>query len=149
MIKNQPDIDKIHLYAKDLYEVKYQYLINEREGVDINLFNDPKAFIEYSNDRCNVYKGIDDYNPDEENKIIIVFADVIADMNQNKRLNSIVTDLFISREILNISLVFITQSYFKVSKDVRVNTTHFFITQILSKRGLQQIVINNSSGIRN
>ena len=96
MIKNQPDIDKIHLYAKDLYEVKYQYLINEREGVDINHFNDPKAFIEYSNDRCNVYKGIDDYNPDEENKIIIVFADVIADMNQNKRLNSIVTDLFIS-----------------------------------------------------
>ena len=137
------------MYAKDLYEVKYQYLINEREGVDINYFNDPKAFIEHSNDSCNVYKGIDDYNPDEENKIIIVFDDVIADMNQNKKLNSIVTDLFISWEKLSISLVFITQSYFKVSKDVRLSTTHFFITQILSNRGLQQIVINYSSGIRN
>ena len=114
------------MYAKDLYEVKYKYLINEREGVGINHFNDPKAFIEYSNDRRNVYKGIDDYNPDKENKIIIVFADVIADMIPNKKLNSIVTNLLIRGEKLNSSLVFITQSYFKVPKDFRLNTTHFF-----------------------
>ena len=64
LIENQPDIDKIYLYAKDLYEAKYQYLINKREDVGINHFNDPKAFIEYSNDMHDVYKNIDDYNSD-------------------------------------------------------------------------------------
>ena len=68
-------------------------------------------------------------------------------MNQNKKLNSIVTDLFISWEKLSISLVFITQSYFKVSKDVRLNTTHFLISKIPNKRELQQIAINHSSDI--
>ena len=63
LIENQPDIDKIYLHAKDLYESKYQYLINKRESVGINHFNDPKAFIEYSNDIHNVYKNIDEYNP--------------------------------------------------------------------------------------
>ena len=147
LIENQPDIDKIYLYAKDPYEAKYQYLINKREGVGINHFNDPKAFIEYSNDMHDVYKNIDDYNPDKENKILIVFDDMIADMIQNKKLNSIVTELFIRGRKLNISLVFITQSYFKVPKDVRLNTTHFFITKILSKRELQEISINHSSDI--
>ena len=125
-IENQPDVDKIYLYAKDKYEAKYQYLINKREGVVINHFNDPKAFIEYSNDMRNVYKNIDDENPDKDNKILIVFDDMIADMIHNKKLNSIVTELFIRGRKLNISLVFITQSYFKVPKDVRLNTTHFF-----------------------
>ena len=78
LIENQPDIDKIYLYVKDPYESKYQYLINKREGVDINHFDDPKAFIEYSNDIHDVYKNIDDYNPDKENKILIVFDDMIA-----------------------------------------------------------------------
>ena len=94
----------------------------------------------------NVYKNINHYNPDKENKILIV-DDMIADMIQNKKLNSIVTELFIRGRKLNISLVFITQSYFKVPKDVRLNTTHFFITKILSKRELQQIAINHSSDI--
>ena len=57
--RNQPDIDKIYLYAKDPYEAKYQYLINKRESVGINPFNNPKAFIEYSNDMHDVYKNID------------------------------------------------------------------------------------------
>ena len=95
----------------------------------------------------DVYKTIDDYNPDKENKILIVFDDMIADMIHNKKLNSIVTKLFIGGRKLNISLVFITQSYFKVSKDVRLNTSHFFITKILNKRELQQIAINHSSEI--
>ena len=73
LIENQPDIDQIYLYAKDPYEAIYQYLINKREGVGINHFSDPKAFIEYSNDMHNVYKNIDDYNPDKGNKILIVF----------------------------------------------------------------------------
>ena len=144
LINNQPDIDKIYLYAKDPYEAKYQYLINKREGVGINHFNDPKAFIEYSNDMHDAYKNIDRYNPDKKIKIQIVFDDMIADMINNKKLNSIVTELFIRGRKLNISLVFITQSYFK---DVRLNTTHFFIMKIPNKRELQQIAINHSSEI--
>ena len=114
----------------------------------INHFNDPKAFIEYSNDMQDVYKNIDEYNPDKENKILIVFDDMIADMINNKKLNSIVTKLFIRGRKLNISLVFITQSYFKVPEDVRLNTTHFFIAKIPNKRELQQILRNHSSDIR-
>ena len=95
IIENQPDIDKIYLYAKDLYEAKYQYLINKRESVLMNNFNDPKAFIEYSNDMHNVYKNINYYNPYKENKILLVFDDMIADMINSQRLNSIVTELFI------------------------------------------------------
>ena len=136
LIENQPDIDKIYLYAKDLYEAKYQYLIHIREKVGLNHFNDPKAFIEYSHDMQNVYKNIGEYNIDKEHKILIVFDDIIADMINNKKLNSTVTELFIRGRKLNISLVFTTQSYFKVPKDVRLNTTHFFITKIANKREL-------------
>ena len=88
-----------------------------------------------------------DYNPDKENKILIVFNDMIADMIYNKKLNSIVTELFIRGRKLNISIVFITQSYFKVPKGVRLNTTHFFIMKIPNKRELQQIAISHSSDI--
>ena len=95
----------------------------------------------------DVYKNIDDYNLDKENKILIVFDDMIADMIHNKKLNSIVTELFIKGRKLNISLGFITQSYFKIPKDVRLNTTHFFTAKILNKRELQQIAINHSSDI--
>ena len=135
------------MYAKDPNEAKYQHLINKTEGVGIDHFHDPKAFIEYVNDMHNVYRNISYYNPEKENKILIFFNYMIADMIQNKKLNSKVTNLFIRERRLNISLVFITQSYFKVSKDVRLNTTHFFITKTLSKRELQQIVINHSSDI--
>ena len=83
------------------------------------------------------------YNPEKQNKILIVLNDMIANTTQNKKLNSIVTELFIRARKLNISLVFITQAYFKVPKDVRLNTTHFFITKTLSKRELQQIAINH------
>ena len=94
-----------------------------------------------------VYKNIGNYNPDKENEILIVFGNMIADMIKNKELNSIVTKLFIRGRNLNISLVFITQSYFKVPKDVRLNTTNFFIMKIPNKRELQQIAINHSSDI--
>ena len=108
LIEKQPDIDKIYLCAKDPYEAKYQYLINKREGVGIDHFNDPKAFVEYSNDIRDVYKNIDEYNIDKEHKILIVFDDMIADIIKNKKLNSIVTELFIRGRKLNISLAFIT-----------------------------------------
>ena len=94
-----------------------------------------------------VYKNIGNYNPDKENEILIVFGNMIADMIKNKELNSIVTKLFIRGRKLNISLVFITQSYFKFPKDVRLNTTNFFIMKIPNKRELQQIAINHSSDI--
>ena len=147
LIENQPDIDKIYLYPKDPYEAKYQHLINQREGVGIDHFNDPKAFIEYSHAMRNVYKNIDDYRTDKENKVFIAFGDMVTNMIHNKKLNLIVAELFIRGRKLNISLGFITQSYFKVPKDVRLNTTHFFITKILSKGELQQIAINQSSDI--
>ena len=135
------------MYAKDQYEAKHQYLINKREGVGIDHFSDSETFIEHSNNMHDVYRNIGEYNPDKENKISTVFNDTIADMIHNKKLNSIVTELFIRGRKLNISLVFITQSYFKVPKDVRLNTTHFFIAKIPNKRELQQIAINHSSDI--
>ena len=101
LIETQPDIDKIYLYAKDSYEAKYYYLINKREGVGMDDFNDSKAFIEYSKDMHDVDKNIDECNPDKENKILIVFDDMIADMIHNKKLNSIVTELFIRGKKLN------------------------------------------------
>ena len=94
----------------------------------------------------DVYKNIDDYNLDKENKILIVFDDMIAGMINNKKINSIVTELFIRGRKLNISIVFITQSYFKFPKDVRLNTSHFFVANIPNKGELQQIA-NHSSDI--
>ena len=90
----------------------------------------------------DVYKSIDECNIDKERKILIVFDDMFADMINNKKLISI------RGRKLNISPVFITQSYFKVPKDVRMNTTHFFISKIPNKRELQQIAINHSSDVR-
>ena len=147
LINNQPDIDKIYLYAKDPYETKYQYLINKREKVGLDHFHDPKAFMEYSNDMQDVYKNIEDYNPIKKSKVLIVFDDMIADMINNKKLNPIVTELFIRGTKLSIYFVFITQSYLKVQKDVRLNSTHFFIMKIPNKRELQQIALNHSSDI--
>ena len=143
LINNEPHIDKIYLYAKDPYEAKYQYLINEREKVGLNNFDDPKAFMEYSNDMQDVYKSIEDYNPIKKRKVLIVFDDMIADMINNKKLNPVVTELFIRGRKFSISIAFITQSNFKVPKDVRLNSTHFFILKIPNKRELQQIALNH------
>ena len=147
LTNNQPDIDKIYLYVKDPYEAKYQYLINKREKVGLDHFNDSRAFMKYSNDMQDVYKKIEDYNPGKKRKILIVFDDMIADMINNKKLNPVVTESFIRGRKLNVSIVFITQSHFKVPKDVRLNSTHFFIMKIPNKRELQQISLNHSSDI--
>ena len=97
------------MYAKDPYEAKYQYLINIREKVGLDNYDDLEAFIEYLNDMQNVYKNVDEYNIDEERKILIVFDDMIADMINNNKLNSIITELFFRGRKLNIFLVFITR----------------------------------------
>ena len=99
--------------------------------------NDPKAFTEFSNDMQDVYKNIEEYNIGKKCKILIVFDDMIDYMINNKKLNPVVTELFIRGTKLNISIVFITQSYFKVPKDVRLNSTHFFIMKIPNKRERQ------------
>ena len=103
--------------------------------------------MEYSNDIQDVYENIKDYNPIKKRKILIVFDDMIADMINNNKLNSIVTELLIRGRKLNISIVFIAQSYFKLPKDVRLNSTHFFIMKIPNKRELQQLALNHSSDI--
>ena len=127
------------MYAKDPYEAKYQYLIKTRDELGTDHHNDPRAYIEYSNDMHDVYKNINYYNPDKENKILIVFDDMIADMINNKNLNSPLTELFIRGRKLNISLVFIAQSYLKVSKDIRLNTSHFLLQKFQIKENLNKL----------
>ena len=95
----------------------------------------------------DVYKYIEEYSTDKERKILIVFGDMIADIINNKKLNSLITELFIRGRKLNISVVFITQSHFKVPKDVKLNPTHFFIMKIPNKIESQQIALNHSSDI--
>ena len=143
LINEQKDIDKIYLYAKDLSESKYEYLIKNRENAGIKHLNDGNAFIECSNTMDDVYKSIDDYNPNRRRKILIVFDDMIGDIMINKKFQAILKELFIRCWKINISLVLITQSYFSVPKDVRLNSTHDLIMKINSKRELQNIAINH------
>ena len=153
LISHQPDIDKIYLYAKDPYETKYQLIINKRENMSIIFYknikylNDSKAFIEYSNDIDDIYKSIEEYNPKEKCKILIVFDDMIADMLSNEKRNPTVDEIFIRGRKLKISLVFITQSYFTIPKNTRLNSAHYFIMKIPNKQELQQISFNHSSVI--
>ena len=114
LINEQNDIDKVYLYARDLSEPKYEYLIKKREDSGIKHVNNPNAFIEYSNTMDDVYENINDYNPIRKRKKLIVFDDMIADIMTNKRFQAIIKELFIRCRKLNISLVFITQSYFSV-----------------------------------
>ena len=95
----------------------------------------------------DIYKNIEEYNPNKNKKILVALDDLIADMLSNKKLNLIVTELFIRGRKLNISLVFIMQSYFAVPKNVRLNSTHYLVMKILNKRELQQITFNHSSDI--
>ena len=92
LINHKQDIDKIYLYAKDPYQEKYQLLINKRKSASLKYFNDSKAFAEYTNDMGDIYKNIDECNPNKERKIA---DDMIADILNNKKLNKIVTELFI------------------------------------------------------
>ena len=133
LIKEQDDIDKIYLYAKDLSEPKYEFLIKKREDVGIKYCNDPNAFIECSNTMDDVYENIDNFNLNRK-RLLVVFDDMIADIMTNKKFQAIIKELFIRCRKLNISLVFITQSYFSVPKDVRLNSTHYLIMKINNKK---------------
>ena len=133
------------MYAKDLNEPKYDFLIKKRVNAGIKNLNDSNSFIEYSDTMDDVYENIDDYNPKRKRKFLIVFDDMIADIVTNKRFQGIIKELFIRCRKLNISLVFITQSYFSIPKEVRLTSTHYLIMKIQNKSELQQISINDSA----
>ena len=138
---------KIYLYTKDLSEPKYQFLIEKHENAGIKNYNDPTAFIEYSNTMDDVYGIINDYNPKRKRKILIVFDDMIADIMTNKKFQAIIKELFIRCRKLNISLVFITESFFSVPKEVGLNSTHYLVMKIHNRRELQNVAINHSTDI--
>ena len=140
-------IDKIYLHAKDLNEPEYQFLIKKREDIGINHLNDPKAFMEYSTFMDDIYNNINDYNPNRKRKILIVFDDMTADVMTNKKFQAIIKELFIRCRKLNISLVFITQSYFSVPEEVILNSTNYLIMKIHNERDLQQIGTTHSGDI--
>ena len=138
LINEQNDINKIYLYARDLNEPKYKYLIKKREDAGIKHLNNLKAFIKCSNTMDDVYVNINDYNSNRRRKMLLVFDDMIK---------AIIKELFIRCRKLIISLVFITQSYFSVPKDVRSNSTHFLIMEINNRKKLHNIAINHFADI--
>ena len=135
--------DKIYLYAKDTNEEKYQYLINKREQVRIKNLNDPYAFIKYSNDMNDVLENINNYNKNRDKKVLIIFDDMIADIMRSEKFKAIVKELFIRCIKLNISIVFKTQSYFRTSKDARLNSNHYILMKISDKKELKSITEEN------
>ena len=146
-LNNTNPIDKIYLYAIDLSEPKYEFLNSNRKNAGIKNYNDPTAFIEYSNIMDDVFSNIDDYNTKRKQRVLIVFDDMIADIMTNKKFESIIKELFIRCRKLNISIVFITQSYFRTPKDARLNSTHYPLMKIQCKKELQKIAQDNLSDI--
>ena len=132
LIKNQqPDSDNIYLYVKDPFKSKYELLIKEREKVGIKNLKNPKKFVDYS-------QTIDEIdNPTKKRRVLIVFDDMIIDTESNKKVCPKVIKLFLRGKKLNVLLVFISQSFFKAPKTIRLNATHYFIMKIPSKRELQ------------
>ena len=135
------------MYGKDPYEAKLQFLIKKREITGLKHFNDSKAFISYSNYMDGIYKNITEFNPNKKRKVLIVFDDLIADLLTNKNCNPIVTELFIRGRKVNISLIYITQYYFAVPKNIRLSSMHYFIMKIQNKREIREIALNHSSDI--
>ena len=143
LINDLHPIDKIYLYAKDLHEPKYEYLINKREQAGIKNLNDPHAFIEYSEDMNDV-PDINNYNKNRDKKVLIVFDDMIADIEYNKNFKRTIKELFYGARKINVLIVFITQSYFRVLKDARLNSTHYILMKIGNKKELKRIAEEKS-----
>ena len=139
LVNNLHPINKIYLYAKDIDEKKYQFLINKREQAGIKTLNDPHAFIEYSDDMDDVLDDINNYNENRDKKVLIVFDDMIPDIEYNKKFKRIIKELFYRARKINVSIVFITQSYFRVLKDARLNSTHYILMKICNKKELKRI----------
>ena len=139
-------IHKIYLYVKDTDEEKYQYLINKREQVGIKNLNDPYAFMEYS-DMNDVLENINNNNKNRDKKVLIIFDDMIADIMRSEKFKATVKELFIRCRKLNISIVFITESYFRTPKDARLNSTHYILMKISNKKELKSIAEENSGNL--
>ena len=144
LINNFHPIDKIYLYDKDTDEEKYQHLINKREQAGIKNLNYPHTFIEYSNDMNDVLDDINNYNKNRDKKVLIIFDDMIADIMRSEKFKPTVKELFIRCRKLNISIVFITHSYFRTPKDARLNSTHYILMKIGNKKELKSIAEENS-----
>ena len=144
LINNLHPIDKIYLFAKDIGEDKYSYLINKREKAGLINLNDPKAFIEYSDNMDNVFDNINNHNKNRDKKVLIIFDDMIADIMKSEKFKAIVKEIFIRCRKLNVSIVFITQSYFRTPKDARLNSTHYILMKIGSKQELKSITEEKS-----
>ena len=145
LINNLHPIDKIYLYAKDIHEPKYEYLINKREQAGIKNLNDPQAFIEYSDDMNDVLDDINNYNKNRDKKVLQVFDGMIADIEYNKNFKQIIKELFYRARKINISIVCITQSYFRALKDAILNSTHYILMKIGNKKELK-IIAEEKSG---
>ena len=102
-------------------------LINGREKVGVENLKNPKAFSDYSQKIDDVYENLEDYNLRKKRRVLIVFVDMIEDMETNKKVSPIVTDLFLRGKKHNILLVFISQYYSKVPKTINLNATRYFI----------------------
>ena len=135
------------MYPRDLSKPKYEYLIKKRENIEIKHLNDPNPLTECSNTMDKAYQNIDDYNPSRKRKKLIVFDDMIADIIKNRRFQAIIKELIIRSRKVNISLAFITQSDFSVSKYVRLNSTHYLIMKINNRKESQNMAINHSADI--
>ena len=146
LINNLHPIDKIYLYAKDIHEPKYEYLINKREQAGIKNLNDPNAFIEYSDDMNDVLDDINIFllNKNRDKKVLIVFDDMIADIEYNKNFKRIIKELFYRARKINVSIVFITQSYLRALKDARLNSMHYIIMKINNKKELKRLAEEKS-----
>ena len=144
LINNLHPIDKIYLYAKDIDERKYQFLINKREQAGLKNLNDSKTFIEYSNNMSDALDDINNYNKNRRKKVLIVFDDMIADIEYNKDFKKIIKELFYRARKINVSIVFITQSYFRTLKDPILNSTHYILMKINNKKELKRIAKEKS-----
>ena len=134
----------MYLYAKDTDEKKYQFLINKREQAGIKNLNDLHAFIEYLSDMNDVLDDINNYNKNRDKKVLIIFDDMIAGIMRSEKFKAIVKELFIRCRKLNISIAFITQSYFRTPKDAILNSTHYILMKIGNKKELKSIAEENS-----
>ena len=144
LINNLHHIDKIYLYVKDIDQDKYKYLINKREQAGLKNLNDSKAFIEYSNDMSDALDDINNYNKNRDKKVLTISDDMIADIEYNKDFKKIIKELFYRARKINVSIVFVTQSYFRALKDARLNSTHYILMKISNKKELKKIAEEKS-----
>ena len=148
LINEQDDIDKFYFLCKRFEQTKIRIFdIKKHENEGIKHFDDPNAFIERSNTIDGVYENINDYNLSRKRKSLIVFDDMIVDIKSKEKFQAIIEELLIRCRKLSISLVFITQSYFSVPKDVRLNSTHYLIMKINNRKELQNVTIDHSADI--